>query len=259
MKLPANIDLRERFKYTVHHTGKTIECVSFTNGQQSVILTAFENAERNDANAFTPQSAMAIRDAFVNLCNQCILTPEVDVSTWPDYEIDALFIKLRIKSLDSKSDRILICKKYHESTESYCDTRIKVTFDLEKVTIESDDTINPLVDLGGGYTLHLKQPAMYSVTIDQLDEELDNISLFLDKLVYEDKENESTIEYDFLTQSKEDIQLFIEHAIVPKIKVHIINQFLSKLPHIHLETNVTCPECGQHHKLIANSLKDVFN
>jgi hypothetical protein len=257
MKLPNNLDLRERFKYKLHHINKTIDCVSFTNGQQSVLLTAFETATKNDHHELTPESAIAIRDAFVNLCNTCITTPNVDVSTWPDYEIDALFLKLRVKSLDSKADRILVCKNI--VNDEYCNTRIKISFELDKVTIINDDRINPKIDLGSGYTLLLREPKIYTVNINQLDDNTDSMALLLDKLIYMDKDSDVEMVYSFDEQTADDIEQFIEHTITPRIKMQIINQFLSKLPHIHLETTAICPTCSHQHVLTANSLKDVFN
>jgi hypothetical protein len=208
---------------------------------------------KSDSSDKNSESLGRLQYAIKTLCQECILTPNVYVDNWADYELEMFFIKLRIFSLGEDINRIHYCE-HIDNENQMCGTEMNIHINLHDVSIHSDDTCQSEFKLNDQYTLRVKSPSLFSIS--KTDMNMDLITLALDTLIYSD--GETTIEYPFADQTKEDIEAFLRSSITPKIKHQINLLFFNKLPHLHHQTIVTCPVCGNKTRFTSNKLMDFF-
>lgn len=252
------LDLTEKFQYTIHTTGQVINCQSWTVGQESLMLAAFEY-KYNDPIEELKRKQHVLRQ----ICSECILTPDVDVSTWQDYEMEMFLIKAKTYTTGFDVNRNFVCEGTIKSTDAEgiqkdepCGAVLDVNINLNDIQLKTYDDVQNIFDIGQNYYLKVREPKHFNANIDDTSDKTTVIESVLDELIYR-QDGEETV-YKFSEQSKEDIEYFVQKTLTPKIRHNVFENFISKLPHIQHDIVVECPVCSTKTKFKIRALNDVF-
>jgi hypothetical protein len=239
---------------TIPSTGEKVQFVPYTNAQEKLILISAEGGD-----------VAEIMEATKNLLSECYIN--VDVNSLTSYDIDYLFLQLRIQSVSSTSElyfRSLNCG----NTGEECEKTIKMTIDLSNVKVQQmddesgqykeyvpkkqkgDGEVIAISDTVGvtirhpGFTIQEKFAKIKDGTEDDL------IKLCITSIY--DEESVYTRD-DFTEQELSDFY----DAIPPK-QVEALREYLRKIPMLRYETKFVCKECGMTEPILFESFEDFF-
>lgn len=250
------INLKRKFRYTVHHTGETIVASSYDSGQQSVLQEAFEFNTLSDSSKHSAWDK--IQFAIRTLCNECILSENVDVTNWPDYEIEYFMIQLRIHSTGDITNRLFTCNNiiHSDGISKECGTSITLPIDFKDFKIiESDAKVQTEFEITPEYTLHLSYIETLNISKDRLNSSPLELALY--KLVYKDIELGKVTEYYFKDESEDSIKSFVS-SLSPSIVTEILEKFFNRMPKVEQNTSIICPSCGHIHSFKSVTLRQAF-
>lgn len=148
------------FEFQVPSTGKTVEMTPFLGRDEKVLLIAKESGDRRD---FTRAMLQVVRNCMVS---------DVDPETLTFFDVEYLFLKLRMVSVDN------ICRvgwRDREDGQVY-----ELSVDLASVEVEwPDPKPNDLIDLGSEVTVQLRWPTagIYKEATGLSDDEVTDLTV----------------------------------------------------------------------------------
>ncbi len=199
------------FKTTIPSLNREILMRPFLVKEEKILLMAKQSGEKD-------QIFLAIKQVIQN----CIVDDSLDISKLPYYDIEYLFIQLRINSI---GDFIEI-----EVTDPESQERVKATVDLNDVQVISKDVSNKIL-LNETTALIMKYP-----TLDEISKvtEENDVQAFFDTLKYcinsvfhEDQT------YEFFGYSDQEKTDFIDSLTVKNIEQS--KDFISAMPSVEVQ------------------------
>lgn len=253
MALPVN--RLPSFTTTIPSTGELIKYVPFTNGQEKLLLTAAESDNPSD-------NVTAIKD-LIKECYQGIV---VDKLT--SYDIDYLFIQLRIQSVSNISElyfKSMQCGK----TGKECEKTLKLNINLNDITVqqydaESDEykTYSPIQYKNGGIAIQItdsvgiviKHPGFdaqekYSKLKNPSEDDLIKLCIVS---IYDD-ETVNTRD-DFTDEELDEFyDTLLSNQLTP------LYTFIRNIPKVRYEAEFKCKECGFREPLVFEDFTSFFS
>jgi DNA-directed RNA polymerase len=186
--------------------------------------------------------------AVLDMINSCIYE-DVDVKSWPTFDVEYTFTQLRLNSVGETTNITLPCSK--------CEAGNDVTIDLSEVKINLDDA-NTKIKLTDKFTLNMKYPNFETViTKEDVSDDataaenlMNAIKMSLHSL---DTEEEQIL---FADETEDSIDTFLENLTGGQFED--IMKFINELPTLKHDVNFTCSSCGHENTLTLRGLQDFF-
>lgn len=243
------INVNTKFEYTIHHTNQVIMAQGYTVGQESALLASMELSDLT-----TEKGIQKVQTSIAQLCQECILSKDINVRSWPNYEIEFFLLQLRIHSTGDVIDSKFICDNEIESTGKECNNTIELKLDLNQFYIKEYKKFSTVFKLNEEYTLHLKQ--ILPLSLKYSDGDTAVIKSCLDYLVYE--KGEESIVYYFKDVDEEGIDKFVKESISPRVMNNILKEFFNSSPTIYHVIDIPCSACGKVHTIESKSATSLF-
>ena len=215
---------------------KTVKYRPFLVKEEKVLLMALESQDQKQ-----------IMRAMHDIIDTCTFG-ELKAKELPVAELELLFLKIRSKSVGEKAHIGLSCKA--------CDTKNELDISLEDIKLNLDELPNTKIMITDSVGVIMKFPASDDVlrNIDSKKSDVENtynvIGACMDKIF--DADNV----YDVTTQSKKDVQDFIESLNQQQFEK--IKTFFNKLPKLSHTENFKCEKCGFDNSVVLEGLESFF-
>ena len=183
-------------------------------------------------------------NAIKQIINNCVQT-EIDVDKIPLFDLEWLFLQLRIQSVGD----VLDLKFKHK--EGDCDHIQKVSVDLKEVQMSHNPSHNKEVKLTEDITVFLKYPTVESAS-KPLDDDIDNIVAFLSEGIEFIKHKEEMIETKDYT--KKEKREFFEQ--LNQKQMVDIQAFYETQPALQHDIKYVCDKCGSEETILLRGLQD---
>lgn len=245
---------------TIPSTGVKVEYTPYNNKQEKVLLMAVEDG---DVDVITATTKKLIESCFIN----------IDVDKLTTFDIDFLFLQLRIQSVSDKSElyfRSMQCLKEEniKNNDGECDKTIKLTIDLSQIKVEqyneeteefseyqpqtTKNTRN-LIEISKSVGVTMKYPGF--VEQEKFNKlELQNEDELIKLCITSVYDEESVVTQEEF--SKTDLDEFY-NSLIPRQKVGL-QKFIRNVPSVRYETEFVCKECGFREPLKFESLESFF-
>lgn len=227
--------------------GRNVKYRPFLVKEEKLLMIAKESQDKND-----------IKNAIMQVLQNCCLEEGLDVNQLPLFDVEMFFVHLRIKSVGESAKLSFTCENVIEPgsetvAPSVCGHITDYTLDLSKVKYDIPEDHSPIVQLTPTVGIKLKYP-----TISIMDAEFDSeyaaiMKIMLDNVEYIYDEN-SVYKRD--TISDEELASFFEELNIDQIAQ--IRNFFNITPRAVLDDQIKCEKCGFEHKIHVGDLNSFF-
>jgi hypothetical protein len=187
------------FTATLPSNGKKIKYRPFLVKEEKILMIAQESQEQEQ-----------IVDAIKQILNNCIITKNVDIDSWPLFDVEWMFVKLRAASINN----VVKLKYKDKEDEKVYDFEI----DLNEIEMTTDpDHSNPVM-LTDEIGMTLRYPNIDLIT-------------FVQQNVDEEKQTEAS--FSLIKKSIENV--FDKEQVYDDWSEKEIDEFLGDLSHVMLE------------------------
>ena len=199
------------FKTTIPSLNREILMRPFLVKEEKILLMAKQSGEKD-------QIFLAIKQVIQN----CIVDDSLDISKLPYYDIEYLFIQLRINSI---GDFIEI-----EVTDPESQERVKATVDLNDVQVISKDVSNKIF-LNETTALIMKYPTLDEISKVTAENDVqaffDTLKYCINSVFHEDQT------YEFFGYSDQEKTDFIDSLTVKNIEQS--KDFIAAMPSVEVQ------------------------
>jgi hypothetical protein len=183
-------------------------------------------------------------NAIKQIINNCVQT-EIDIDKMPLFDLEWLFLQLRIQSVGD----VLDLKFKHK--ESECEHIQNVPLDLKEIIMKRNPTHNNEIKLNEEITVFLKYPTVETAAME-IGDDIDNIVSFLSEGIEFIKHKEEMIETkDYTKQEKRD---FFEQ--LNQKQMVDIQMFYESQPSLEHEMKYICDKCQSEETIVLRGLQD---
>jgi DNA-directed RNA polymerase subunit M/transcription elongation factor TFIIS len=223
LKLPSN--------------GEKVAYRPFLVKEEKLLLMAMEDGNQS-----------AIASTLKQIIHNCT-DGKVDVETLPMFDVEYLFLQLRIKSVEEVSEFTLKCRKCSEEFNSKINLNdVEVKFPEEK----QDFKIQLTSDVG----IIMKYPTlalMADSALDVQDENTESLFNMISNCV-DSIYDEEQVYNDF---TKQEVDEFMEN--LPQEQFKKISKFFENMPKLKHDIKFNCPKCKTKNSITIQGLQDFFD
>lgn len=241
------------YKCTVPSSGEIVTYRPFTVADEKLLLTAAQS-----------ESIDEMMESTKNLIENCV-TGISDFDSLTTYDIDYLFLQLRIKSI-SPTAELFFKNMQCEKTGGECDKTMKVTINLEDIKVQQYDANDKsfkdykpsskknVVELTDNIGIILRHPTMKERGLEYFKDDFTEDDFIKSCIVsVYDEEGVYTRGQDFTDEEFDEWYDGLTSSVKAKAK-----EFLENIPELHYETSFVCKECGFTEKMSFRSMEDFF-
>jgi hypothetical protein len=239
---------------TIPSTGEKVQFVPYTTAQEKVVLIAAEGGDTAE-----------IIGATKDLISQCYA--KIDINALTSYDIDYLFLQLRIQSVSSTSElyfRSLTCGKTGEE----CEKTLKLNIDLNQVKIQQMDEASgeyveyaPKDIKNGGKVIAISESVGVTIKHPGFAEQESFAKLVNgteDDLIKLCITSIYDAESVFTRDDFDDNELAEFFDSIPPKQLEDIRQYLRNTPIMRFEAKFVCKECGFTEPILFEKFEDFF-
>lgn len=238
-----------KYKTTIPSTGEIVSYKPFTVADEKLLLTAQEADSVDD-----------MVDATKQLIENCFDGIK-DVNKLTTYDIEFLFLQLRIKSISPVAElfyRNMQCGLTGEE----CEKSIKITVNLEDVKVVNSDGkpyIPPkksgfVVQLTDDIGITLKHPGITERSRELLEDTFGADELIKSCIISVYDTNGVYVKGQDFTE--EELELWYDG--LDTSSRNKAREFLNDIPELRYDTEFVCKECGFKEKITLRGLEDFF-
>ena len=241
MKLPQIA--YQTYEMTCAVTKNKIKFRPFCTGEEKILYLAQKSGDNNQ-----------IKNAVIQVLNNCIKTPGVTAESLSVFDLEKLLLSVRAKAVGEVIDLKIPCELEPEDNGEVVYVPTKINIDDIVVHIPPDHT-NKIV-INENTTLVMAYPGLEDfLDANFIDEDsqknmFDIAALCLDKLIVGDEV------YDFKDAGDEDVSNFID--TLPSKIFEKITEFFSDLPKLYYDVEVSHPVSGNITKLRLEGISSFF-
>jgi hypothetical protein len=222
-------------KYTLElpSTKKKIEYRPFLVKEEKLLLIAQESDDQ-----------LEIVQVIKDIIDACTFG-KLKVDELQTYDIEYIFIKLRIKSVDQNADIMTECP--------HCRAATPVSIDLEAVEVKfPEEEVSQTIMLSDdGVGITLKNLSLSETANISDDSDFNDVIAAIIDTIF-DKDNV----YAKTDSTKEELNTFIDSF--SRKNVEAIEHYISSQPTIKYESKGTCSSCSKEFDIKLSGLKDFF-
>lgn len=214
-------------------TGQSIQYRPFLVKEQKQLLIAMGGDEQ--------QKIQTVK----NIVAACV-TDKIDVDRMPAYDLEYLFMQLRIRSVGESVDLILSCGE--------CDNKQNALLDLQTVEVQKPAGHASEIDLGGDLMVTLRDPSIEQIAELKESDSVESIIHLIAgciSAIWKDGEMYAANDY-----SISDLIEFVENLSPAHLEK--LNDFFQTLPHLTHTLNYKCTECGADNEAVLEGLQGFF-
>ena len=233
--MPLPMPTVPTYETTLPSNGKTIKYRPYLVKEEKILLLAQESGNPKQ-----------ISEAIKKVVKSCIMNDDgedIDVGKLPSFDVDWLFLQMRIKS-SGETTEIQFINKQCPNMETGC---IKtLTINLEEVKVDKGEEIDPKIQLDDDLWVEMSYPTFDKLSMLDLN-----------------KKSETEMYFDFIRSlitkvyTKEDIMIagqdFTDEELSEFIgalnskQMKKIFEFINSIPTLKHQVKLTCqePGCGK--------------
>lgn len=252
MALPKNT--LPSFTTTIPSSGELIKYVPFTDRQEKILLTASESKNLIDEVNATKQ-----------IIEECY--DKINVDSLTSYDIDYLFLQLRIQSVSSTSELYFTALRCGETGEE-CDKTIKLTINLADIDVQQYneesheyEKYKPVQYKNGGVSIPItdsvgiiiKHPGFAiqeQFALSETKTEDDLIKMCIVSIY--DEETVNTRD-DFTNEELDEF-----YGELTSIQLNLLRDFIRNVPKVRYEAEFKCKQCGFTEPIIFDTFESLF-
>tara|TARA_Y100000004_G_scaffold195925_1_gene264342 strand:- start:18 stop:716 length:699 start_codon:yes stop_codon:yes gene_type:complete len=215
-------------------TKQKIKYRPFLVKEEKVMLVALESDDDN-----------AIADAMVQIINNCVLSPNIDVSKLPIFDFEYLYLKVRAKSVGEIVNLKLKCPDDEKELVDHA-------LNIDEIQVIFDPEHKLEVPFTKDYGVLMKYPTIRDFKDQGKLSEL-SFDMFKSclQMIYKGDET-----YERNNITKEELDEWIDTLTPEQYKK--ITQWFSKIPKLDHTISYTNPKSGKDFKLRLQGVKDFF-
>ena len=201
------------FKVEVPSLGREIMMRPFLVKEEKILLLAKQSGDKD-------QIFLSLNQVI----NNCVIDEDIDISKLPYYDIEYLFVQLRINSIGGSVDI--------ELKDPDTDSKVKATVDLNDIVINKPSKKNN-IKLNETSALVMKYPTLDEISKVSTD---NDVQAFFDTLkysihsVFHDDQS-----YEFSSYSHEERDEFIDSLSVADIEK--CKEFIAEMPSVEVSAH----------------------
>jgi DNA-directed RNA polymerase subunit M/transcription elongation factor TFIIS len=234
------------YELTVPSTGKKLKFRPFTVKEEKLLMMAYQSDDVKYS-----------IDTIMQVLNNCIIE-DVDVSTFPTFDIEFLFLHLRARSVGEVVNLKYRCNntvgKAENGEEQKCNNLVEIDLNvLEVEPYRSPDHTNK-IELNDNLGIVMKYPKMSLIEkADQEDEYQTVLDTILECIDYiYDADNI----YYAKDSSKEELAEFLDSLQGKDLEK--IKHFFDTMPKMKKTVDFKCKKCGYHEEMELEGLQSFF-
>ncbi len=232
MALPRN-DL-PFYNLTLPVSKKVIKFRPFVVKEEKIMLIALQ--ENDPAHV-----VVALNQIIENCTNNT-----VNVDSFPQIDIEYLFLNIRNKSLGEGVEVSAKC--------SHCEKKTPLVLDLSKVTINEGQKIDPTIKISDDSWIVVKYPSIretYKLTTDNTDQTTMNILANSIVSIIQGEQTYTAEDSTFAERLD-----FVESLTQKQLK--LIGVFFNNAPKMVYEDKFKCIACGTDNTILLEGLQNFF-
>lgn len=223
--------------------GRKIKFRSFLVPEEKIFLLTLEGLSSKPEDIDKNQLSMLL--AVEQITNNCIISPKIDVSKLPIFDLDYIFVQLRAKSINDKLDLYFAGKTESECAE--CKKQKHITVDLNSIQVKKDPTHSTKIEITKDVGFIMKYPSfsMYqSYQNKKMSDVIYDLAIDCIQSIYDKSEL-----YDASTYTKEQLTEFYNQ--LTRKQTAKIKNFFDTMPKLFHRIEWKCSTCGteQHYDL----------
>jgi hypothetical protein len=194
----------------------------------------------------------SLLDTVKQIVSNCCID-DVNIDDLPLFDIELIFIHLRLKSVGENLELTYKCENIVENEP--CGASMSFEIDLNAVTVEEPEEHTNKIMITEDIGVMLKYPSLrisasMAAQVDSIENIVDLIYEHLD-YVFDD-----TSKYDAESITKEELYEFLGSISIDQLEP--FKTFFSTLPYVKAEKDVTCGKCNFQHKIVVRGIDDFF-
>lgn len=195
----------------------------------------------------------SLLDTVKQIINNCCLDENVDIENLPLFDLEMIFIHLRLRSVGETLELTYKCENVVENER--CGNSMVFEVDLNTVEVVVPENHTNKVMISEEIGMMLKYPSInISASIASRVDTLENI---LD-LIYEhlDYVFDDSSKYEAGSFTKEEFYDFLGSLSLDQLEV--FKNFFATLPYVQTAKQVTCSKCSFNHTIVVKGIDDFF-
>ena len=195
----------------------------------------------------------SLLETVKQIINNCCLDDNIDIEDLPLFDLEMIFIHLRLRSVGETLELTYKCENVVENER--CGNSMVFDVDLNKVEVVVPENHSNKVMISESIGMVLKYPSINISTsiankVEGLENILDLIYEHLDYVFDEDSKYESE------TFTKEEFYEFLGSLSLDQLEV--FKNFFSTLPYVQTSKEVICNKCSFNHMIVVRGIDDFF-
>ncbi|MCK5020061.1 MAG: hypothetical protein KAS32_23610 [Candidatus Peribacteraceae bacterium] len=243
MQLP--VIPKSNFTVKLKSLDKSINVSPFTVAQEGIFLEAAQAKDKESQIASVKQ-----------IISECILSEGIDSGKLPFFDLEMLFIKLRIKSIGEILNLSYVCRHKIGTDDKdkpiLCETPIKVAVNLNEFEYREDETHETKFMITDDIGITLKYPTLEMISL--MDDDMTDSEAIIDCI---DTVFTEDAVYSSTDHTKEELLNFFKPVTFIKRK-EISDKFFKAAPRPVLKTVAVCEKCGTSHPINMVGITELF-
>jgi hypothetical protein len=223
-----------KHELTIPSTGEKIEYRPFLVGEEKALLLALENGEDK-----------GISEAVMQTVSQCTFG-KLDIKKMPMFDIEYIFLNIRMKAAGSKTNVKLLCP---DDNETYVETEIN----LEKVEVFFPEGHDSNIRLSDEIGMVLDYPNI-DMTGDLMGLGADTAWTIIKRCIRQIYDTDNV--YERADMDEKELDEFLGQLDANMFKK--VEAFFNTVPRLKHEVNVTNPKTGVENKIMIEGLQNFF-
>ena len=203
-------------------------------GEEKALLLALESGEDKD-----------ISEAVMQTVSQCTFG-KLDIKKMPMFDIEYIFLNIRMKAAGSKTNVKLLCP---DDNETYVETEI----DLEKVEVFFPEGHDSNIRLSDEIGMVLDYPNI-DMTGDLMGLGADTAWTIIKRCIRQIYDTDNV--YERADMDEKELDEFLGQLDANMFKK--VEAFFNTVPRLKQEVNVTNPKTGVENKIVIEGLQNFF-
>jgi len=209
--------------------------------------------QRNLLMAIESNESATIQQNVKDILYNCTLTEGIDIEKLPIIDVEFYFINLRAKSVGEIVESKYKCNNIVDDKE--CGNIMETEVDLQKIVVQTNDSVSPEIQLTPQITIKLKYPefgiVQDSLKYDSIAETTFNMIAESIEYIYDGEQ------FYYGTEAEPGEMLeFVEGMNQEQFSK--VENFFNNLPKLKKEIEIDCSKCGYHHKIEIEGLESFF-
>ena len=234
------------YELVVPSTGKKIKFRPFTVKEEKLLLMAYQSDD-----------AKYSIDTIIQVLNNCIVG-EVDVTSFPTFDIEYLFLHLRARSVGEVVNLKYRCNNTIETKEDgeevKCNGQVQIDLNVLEVEMQRSPEHTNKIEISDKLGIVMKYPKMNFVQNDRGDDEFQVVlDLIVDCIDYiYDEQNL----YYAKDSTKEELTEFLDSLQGKDLEK--IKNFFDTMPKMRKTVDFKCKKCGYQEDMQLEGLQSFF-